>query len=82
VSQSGIDFRQLNYQWLVVNLWRDNEEHNKSVEEQVIGSEEDAEETRDEDQEEGDLIPNIEIDDDNGDYDLLDSEYEKDNEMK
>ena len=82
MSQSGIDFRQLNYQWLVVNLWRDNEEHNKSVEEQVIGSEEDAEETRDEDQEEGDLIPNIEIDDDNGDYDLLDSEYEKDNEMK
>jgi len=31
-----------------VNLWRDNEEHRKSVEEQVIGSEEDAEETHDE----------------------------------
>jgi len=32
----------------VVNLWRDNEVHNKNVDEQVIGYEEDAEETHDE----------------------------------
>ena len=38
----------MNYQWLVVNLWRDNEVHSKSVEEQVIGYEKDAEKTHDE----------------------------------
>ena len=72
----GLDFRQLNYQWLVENAWRDNEEvHSKSAEEQVIGYEEDAEETHDEekeDQEEEDVIPNFEIDDENGDDDVFD----------
>ena len=32
----------------MVNLWKDNEEHSKSAEELVIGSEEEAEETHDE----------------------------------
>ena len=68
----------MNYQWLVVNLWRDNEEHIKSAEEQVIGPEEEAEETHDEakeDHEEGDVIPNLEIDDENGEDEGLDSKY-------
>jgi len=30
-----------------MNLWRDNYQHSKSAEEQVIGFEEDAEETHD-----------------------------------
>ena len=50
---------------MVLNLWRNNEEHIKSGEEQVIGSMEEAEETHDkeeEDQEEEDVIPNFEID--------------------
>jgi hypothetical protein len=41
----------------------------------IIGSEEDAEETHDEekeDQEEEDVIPNFEIDDENGDDDVFD----------
>ena len=46
-NERGIDFRQLNYQWLVMNLWRDNDEHSKSAEEQVIGFVEEAEETHD-----------------------------------
>jgi len=46
-NERGLDFRQLNYQWMVVNLWRDNEELGKSAEEQVFGFEEDAEETHD-----------------------------------
>jgi len=51
-NERELDFKQLNNQWLVVNLWRDNEEHSKSAgEEQVIGSEEDAEETHDEEEE-------------------------------
>jgi len=66
VSQNdrGLDFRQLNYQWLVVNLWRDNEVYSTSVEEQVIGSEEDAEETHDKEEK------------DKEEVDGLDSEYE------
>jgi len=54
----------------VVNLWRDDEEPSKTAEEWVIGSEEDAEETRDE---EKDVIPNFELEYDNADG----SEYEK-----
>ena len=56
-----------------------NEELSKSAEDQVIGSEEDAEETHDEEeegQEEDDLIPNFEINYENGDDDGLDSEYD------
>ena len=63
-----------------MNLWRDNEVHSKSVEEKVIGYEEDAEETHDEekeDQKEGDVTPNFEIDDDTGDP----GRYEYNNEM-
>ena len=63
----------------MVNLWRDKEEHSTSAEEQVIGSEEDADDTCDEeveDQEEEDVNPNFEIDADNGDDDGLDNEYE------
>ena len=50
-----------------------------SAEEQVIGYEEDAGETHDEekeDQEEEDVIPNIEIDDDNGDGCGLNNAYD------
>ena len=75
--ERGLDFRQVNYQWLVVNLWRDNEEHSKSPKTQVIGSEEEAEETHDEeeeDQDEEDVTPNFETDDDNDDADGLDSD--------
>ena len=65
-----------------MNVWRDNEEHRKSAEEEVIGSEEDPKETHDEeeeDQEEEDEIPNFEIDYDNGDNHGLDSEYKSEN---
>ena len=74
-NERGLVFRQLNYQWLMANLRRDNEEHNKSVEEQVIGCEEHAEKkTHDEDK---DVIPNFVTDDDNGDdNDGPDGEYE------
>ena len=67
-----------------MNLQRDNEEHGKSAEEQVIGSEEDAKETHyeeEEDQEEEGVTPNFKIDYDNGDDDGLDSEYENNNEI-
>ena len=57
-------------------LWRDNDEYSKSAEKEVIGSEEDADETHDEEEEDQDVIPNFEIVDDNGDEDGLDSEYE------
>ena len=65
------NFRQLNYQWLVLNVWRDYEEHSKSAEKRVTGQEEDAEETHDEemeDHEEEDVMPNFEIDYDNGEH--------------
>jgi len=70
----------------VVSVWRDNEVHSKSVEKQIIGYEEDAEETHHEEteyQEEGDVIPNVVIYYDNGDPGGLGSEYEyeNDNEM-
>ncbi|KAK2160140.1 hypothetical protein LSH36_139g03021 [Paralvinella palmiformis] len=66
------------------NLERDNEEHGKSAEEQVIGCEEDAKKTHyeeEEDQEEEGVTPNFKIDYDNGDDDGLDSEYENNNEI-
>jgi len=52
----------------------------KSAEDQVTGSEEGAEQTHD-DEEDQEVIPNFEIDDDNGDPGGLDSENEHDNEM-
>jgi len=65
----------------VVNLWRDNEVHSKSTKEQVIAYKEDAEETHNEeteDQEDEGVIPNFEIDADNGNPGRLDSKYEND----
>ena len=69
----------------MVNLWRDNEEHSKSVEEQLIGHDEDAEVTHDEeteDQDEEDIIPNFGIADNNRHPGGLYSDYEYENEMK
>ena len=60
-NERRLDIIQLNYQWLVVNLWSDNEEHGKSAEKQVIGSEEDAEETRDEEDKGQEVIPNLKL---------------------
>ena len=69
----------------MVNLWRDNEEHSESVDEEVIGSVEGREHIHDddeEDQEEEDVISNFETDDNNGDDDDgLEGEYENDNQM-
>jgi len=82
-NEREINFRQLIYQRLMVNLCRYNEEYRvKSTEEQVIGSEEGAEETHDkeeEDQEEEDVIRKLEIDCENGVVDRLNSEYEFEN---
>ena len=47
-NERGLDFRQLNYQWLIGNLWRDTEEHSKSPEEQVNGYVREAKESHDE----------------------------------
>ena len=66
-----------------MNLQRNNEEHRKRAQEQVIGSGEDAEETHHEegeDQEVEDVIPNLEIDYEYGEYFVLDSEYEYEND--
>ena len=67
----------------MVNLWRDNDEHSKSAEEQVIGSNrKDAEETHvGEEEDREDVIPNSEICDDNCDDDGLDNNYEYGNEI-
>ena len=67
-----------------MNVWRDNEEHRKTAQEEVIGYEEDPKKTHDEeeeDQDEEDVTPNFETDDDNDDADGLDSDQDNDSEM-